>query len=53
MHCEEMAVDRYADNLDVALLEFFYAMIECNQFRRANESEIQRVEKTLQHIYPW
>src|SRR6185369_16967413 len=41
----ELGVDRDADDFDAALLEFFQAMIEGDQFRRADKGEVQRVEE--------
>ena len=41
----ELRVDRDADDFDAALLELVQAVIEGDQFRRADEGEVQRVEE--------
>ena len=41
----ELRVDGNADDFDAALLEFFQAMIEGDQFGRADEGEVERVEE--------
>jgi hypothetical protein len=41
----ELRVDRDADDFDAALLELVQAVIEGDQFGRADEGEVKRVEK--------
>jgi hypothetical protein len=41
----ELGVDRDADDFDAALLEFVQAVIEGDQLGRADEGEVERVEK--------
>ena len=41
----KVTVNRHANHFNVALLEFFHAMVKCNQFRRTNKGEVQRVEE--------
>ena len=41
----ELRVDGHADHFHVALLEFVQTVIERDQFGRAHEGEVQRVEK--------
>ena len=41
----EFRVDRHADDLDVARLEFGQAMVEGDQFGRTDEGEVERVEE--------
>jgi hypothetical protein len=40
-----LGIDGYAYDFDIALLEFFQTVIEGDQFGRAYESEIERIEK--------
>ena len=41
----ELGVDRDADHFNAALLEFVKAVIEGDQFGRANEGEVERVKE--------
>jgi hypothetical protein len=41
----ELRVDRDADDFDAALLEFVQTVIEGDQFGRADEGEVERIEK--------
>ena len=41
----ELRVDRYADDFDTALLELVQAVIEGDQFGRADEGEVERVKE--------
>jgi hypothetical protein len=41
----ELRVDRYADDFDAALLELVQAVIEGDQFGRADEREVERVKE--------